>query len=135
MLKRVAWKSHKKDGGIGRASINHYTADNKKTLCNKDIPSTNQAHCYDAFGPTDCEKCLSRKSLAEDAMKKAAEKPAHFKQIVEGLGGHYEFSDGIHSAWWEGDKKNLYAAYGRLTPMISAGDSLSLTDNWLYFKQ
>lgn len=137
MLSRVAWKSYKKDGGIGRASINHYTADNKKTLCNKDIPGTSEVHCYDAFGPTDCKLCLNRKSLAEDAMKKASEKPAHFKQVVEEYGGTYGFKDGVHSAWWDayGDKKNLYIAYGRLTSMISVGDSLSLTENWLYFKQ
>jgi hypothetical protein len=133
MLSSVAWKSYKKNGGIGRASINHYTADNKKTLCNKDIPGTGQAHCYDAFGPTDCTLCLSRKSLAEDSMKKASEKPAHFKKIVEEHGGHYECNDGVHSAWWD-DKKNLYIAYGRLTPMVSVGDSLSLTENWLHFK-
>jgi len=134
MLSRVAWKSYKKDGGIGRASINHYTSDNKKTLCNKEIPG--QVHCLDAFGLTDCALCLSRKSLVEDATKKASEKPAHFKRIVEEYGGHYECNDGVHSAWWDayGDKKNLYIAYGRLAPMVSGGDSLNLIDNWLHFK-
>lgn len=133
-MHKIAWKSLNKNGGIGRASINHFTSDNKKTLCNKDIPQ--KVQCLDAFGSDDCAKCLERKTLVDDSNKKSSEKAVHFKNIVENLGGTYEIHDDVHSGWWDayGDKKNLYIAYGRLTPMIADGDSLRMTDNWLYFK-
>lgn len=133
MLK-VAWKSLRKNGGIGRASINHFTTDKKKTLCNKKIPA--QVHCLDAFGVDDCVKCFERKAATDNYLKMVADKPLYFKEVVEGLGGQYEFDGKTHSAWWDayGDKKNLYIAYGRLACLMDGRDSFRLINNWLYLE-
>jgi hypothetical protein len=133
-MQKIAWKAIRKDGGIGRASINHFTTDSKVTLCQKDIPT--EVHCLDAFGDKTCEKCLGRKDSIESKLKSAVDKGKYFKDIIDNLGGIYEFEDGIHKGWWDayGDKTNLYVAYGRFTAMLGDTDALWLTYNWVYFK-
>jgi hypothetical protein len=127
-MHKIAWKSLRKDGGMGRASINHFTSDGKKTLCNKPIPVTEL--CLDS--KHDCKKCSAIKTRAEDYVKIMADKPAYFKEVVELLGGHYE-PEGV--AWWDnhGNKKDMYVAYGRLAPFMDNSDNFRMTDNALYY--
>jgi hypothetical protein len=133
-MQKVAWKSIKKDGGIGRASINHFTIDSKITLCQKDIPV--QVHCLDAFGKKTCSTCLLRKDSVESRLKSSVDKCEYFKNTIDNLGGTYEFEDGVHKGWWDayGDKTNLYMAYGRFTAMLGDNDKLWLIYNWVYYK-
>jgi hypothetical protein len=133
-MQKIAWKVIKKDGGAGRASINHYTTDNKTTLCQKEIPV--EVHCLNAFGERNCVKCFDRKDSIESKLKSPEDKGKYFKDTIDNLGGIYKFEDGIHKGWWDAydDKTNLYLAYGRFTAMIGETDALWLTNNWVYFK-
>lgn len=120
----------KKSGGVGRPSINHFTICGKVTLCNKQIPES--AFCYDAFGPTDCEKCRIEKERSF-LPKTYEDKLSYFKKVVEDLGGTYV--DNEHCGWWDayGGKEaleNRCVAYGKLSFM-----NVFMVNNWLYFKE
>jgi hypothetical protein len=114
----------RKNGGLGKASINHYTDDNKLTLCGKKIPQ--DAFCYDAFGPDECEKCDGKRERLL-LPKTYDEKLAYFKKVVEELGGTYEDK----SAWWDAKAmEKRCVAYGKLSFM-----EVWMSNNWLYFKE
>lgn len=128
-MQRVAWRSMT-DKGPGRSSINHYTSDNKLTFCNKKIPQN--AFCYDAFGPTDCIKCLEKKDEVNVFKMNWDEKVIFFRETVTLLGGTYQLEDGEHKAWWDayGDNKNICIAYGKLS-----GIGVCMLNNWLYLSR
>lgn len=129
----VAWRQTKTNGGIGRASINHQTFDDKKTLCGKKIPQN--AFCYDAYGPTDCEKCLKKKDAAIVIAKTNEDRIKLFKKVVEELDGNYVFEDGKHRAFWDAyggreavEKRCI--AYGKLSSI-----NVWMYENWLTLQE
>lgn len=128
-MQSIAWQSVRKNGGFGRPSINHYTFDDKTTLCGKKIPKAQKV-----FHPTNtCAKCSERKEIVDASFKNSDDKVDSFKQLVEECGGIYELENDMYKATWT-DSTKLYYAYGRLVSRSMSGDWINLTDGKLYYK-
>ncbi len=127
-MKLIAWQSMT-SRGPGKWSNNHYTEDDKKTLCGRKIPE--RPFRLEACGSDSCAKCFEKQEQLVPAAKTDEEKIAKFKYVVAELGGTHVVEDGEHRAWWDayGDHKNLYIAYGKLSNI-----NVWLLNNWLYLK-